>query len=142
VRRTVPPAGLILVAALLAASFAARPAMAADGTLNAFAPEDLYIGVQHPDGRNLGDAEVRRFFNRANCDCSEPVTLYFTFNEGGVAKLDTLSRNGQLQIWIGTACDDVNQRQNRCLLAGSQPLARLIDDGHVAYLTDARVLST
>jgi hypothetical protein len=140
VPHTVPAARPIFVAVLLAASFAARPATAQDAS--SLVAEDLFIGVQHPVNKNLGDPEVLRFFNKANCDCSEPVFLYFAPNESGVAKLDMVPRTGQMEFWVGSGCDDVSLRQTRCVLLASSPLAKFLDDGHLAVETTARMLST
>jgi MYXO-CTERM domain-containing protein len=133
----VPRLGHICAAVLVVASFAAGPAAAQ----TTFAPEDIFLGVQHEPDKNLSDAEIRGFFNRAKCNCDEPVFLYLALNPSGVSKIDTVTRDGSLQVWVGNSCENPLQR-SQCQLLVSTPIATFLDQGSLTVQTSARVLST
>src|SRR3954468_8443540 len=97
----------------LLAVLAATPARAQDaGTgVGALAPSDFFIGVQHQQGSNLSDFDVARFFNKANCDCDEPVFLFFTLlNTGFAKKAAVIGMPGNVEFWVGTNCSTVITR--------------------------------
>jgi hypothetical protein len=155
VHRTVPRLGLIFAGVFLVASLASRPAAAqtggsgvitgvGGGTGTQFDPADFFIGVQHEQGSNLRDFEVKRFFNKANCDCSEPVFLYFALQPTGVQKRSLVNRNGNVEIWIGSNCSDVSSvsRAARCKQLKTQLLSAFLNVGNDSVMTNARVMST
>jgi MYXO-CTERM domain-containing protein len=149
----VPRLGLPFAIVLVVMSFAARPASAqtggsgvltgaGGGTGTSFDASDFFIGVQHEQGTNLRDFEVKRFFNKANCDCSEHVYLYFALQPSGVAKRTSVNRSGNVEFWIGSDCGSTLNREQRCLKLGSLLQAAFLNIGNATMMTDARVMST
>jgi hypothetical protein len=143
------------VVGLLACVVTARPARAQTltgtaGTIGTTTPTtlaaaDFFIGIQQPEGTNLNNFQLPRFFNKANCDCDEPVFVYVTLEPSGFAKRPTLTQttSGKFQIWIGSECDQILLQPGRCTKLVDIPLATFMADGHVTTpAVSARVFST
>jgi hypothetical protein len=133
---------LLLVAAFSAPLLAAGTAAAQDGGVSSLASADFFIGVQHTPGANLSNFDVARFFNKANCDCNEPVFVYVALTNSGFAKRTSVDRQGNIEFWIGSDCATTIGRDQRCIRLASPTLAAYLNDGRASMPTDARVLST
>jgi hypothetical protein len=135
----------LFLAAAAASLLVARTAAAQfDGgtSLSTFAAEDFFVGVQHQPGANLSDFDVARFFNKANCDCDEPVYVYVALTNSGFAKRTSVDRTGNIEFWVGTDCANTSLRDQRCLLLKGQTMAAYLNAGRDTVPTNARVLST
>ena len=55
-------------------------------TTTALAASDLLIVVQSTRVSPLPDFDLQRFFNVANCNCTAPVSVFFTFTQSGFAQ--------------------------------------------------------
>jgi hypothetical protein len=123
---------------------AAGTAAAQDGGVGSstFGADDFFIGVQHTPGANLSDFDVLRFFNKARCDCSEPVYVYVALTNSGFAKRTTVDKTGNIEFWVGTDCGNTSLREFRCKLLQGLTMQAFINDGRVSIPTTARVLST
>jgi hypothetical protein len=111
------------------------------GTL---AAEDFFIGIQHVQGVNLSTTfDLPKFFNKARCDCTEPVFVFITLQPSGFAKKATVTQTGTIEFWIGTGCNQILlQQQGKCTKLKSESLATFLALGHETIATDARVMST
>jgi MYXO-CTERM domain-containing protein len=148
--------GLSLACLLLvpvAICLAARPAAAqtggsgvltgaGGGTGTTLSGSDFFIGVQHEAGTNLRDFEVKRFFNKANCDCSEPVFLYFALQPSGLQKRNLVNKSGNVEFWIGSDCTNTVTRVNNCRKLKTQLQTAFLNVGHDTIATNARIMST
>jgi hypothetical protein len=104
---------------------------------------DFFIGFQATQGANLSDFAVQRFFNKANCDCSVPVFIYYTLLSSGFAKRPAvLAQPGNIEFWVGTACDNVLLRNAQCKNLGVVTIQTFFQLGHQTLTTDARTVST
>src|SRR5262245_15036895 len=139
-----PALFLSTLAALATPLLAAGTVAAQDaGTISAFSADDFFIGVQFPEGHNLSDFDVARFFNKANCDCDTTVTIYIALTDSGFAKKMTgVDNTGSIEYWIGSNCVDPSLRDFRCVQLKSQTLQAFLIAGRDAVPTSARVLST
>ena len=146
-RRSLGPA---LVAAALAAAaslLAAGTASAqfdAGSTASSLAPEDFFIRMQDIPSHTLSDFDVARYFNKARCDCTTPATIYVALSQSGLAKLSTLSNQGSIEVWIGSACNDINLRGPRCHFFGSTLMTVFLRDqaARLFIPTDVRMMSS
>src|SRR4029077_19936563 len=107
---------------------------------SSLAASDFFIGVQAQQGSNLSDFEVSRFFNKANCDCTVPIFIYYALLPSGQAKKGGIAAgSGNVEFWVGTSCQDVILRNQQCRNRGVVPLATFLQNGQVTLPTDARV---
>jgi hypothetical protein len=141
-----PPRTVLAAAGFFAASLAAASAWAqtggTTGTNSSFTADDFFIGVQHPEGANLSDLAVSRFFNKARCDCDEPATIYVTLVASGFAKRPTAIKTGTIEFWVGTGCDNTLTRGSFCKLLDNPTWSQFLTAGHWALQTTARIIST
>ena len=137
---------LCLVAALAVLSLLAGPAAAQDAgvpTGGSLAATDFFIGIQAEEGTNLTDFQSARFFDKAACECDVPVNIFVTLTASGFQKRNTLtSRMGNIEFWIGTDCNVILNRANRCMLLNNTLFASFLMLGRVTLPTNARFLST
>jgi MYXO-CTERM domain-containing protein len=143
--------GIGSVAALVAAAAPAR-AQTATGTAGTsgttitggLADTDFFIAIQHEQGINLSTTfDLPRFFNKARCDCSEPVYVYVTLSQSGFAKKSTISQTGTIEFWVGTGCNQILlQQQGKCIKLKTEPLSTFLAQGRETIATDARTMST
>jgi hypothetical protein len=109
----------------------------------ALSASDFFIGIQAQQNSNLSDFAVNRFFNKANCDCSTPVFIFYTLLPSGFAKrAATQTASGTVEFWVGTSCDNVLLRNAQCQNLGISTLPTFFQLGHQTLPTDARVVST
>ena len=117
----------------------------AGGTGSSFAAGDFFIGVQHEEGRTSRDFEVARFFNKANCDCNTPVyPLLRAQPERPRQAVDARRTQGNVEVWIGARCNDINLRGTRCTTTGQHADDRVPPrpGGPPLHPTDVRMMST
>jgi hypothetical protein len=131
-----------VAAPLLAAGTAAAQGVDGGTGSSSWAAGDFFIGVQQTLGANLSNFDVARFFNKARCDCSETVYVYVALTNSGFAKRTTVDRSGNIEFWVGSACDNIFGRDARCVRLGSPTLQAFLNDGRATMETNARVLST
>ena len=74
-------------------------------TPTTLADGDIFIGIQATEGTNLNAFQLPRFFNKANCDCTTQVFLFFTLTASGFAKRSSVPI-GNVSYWIGSSCND------------------------------------
>jgi hypothetical protein len=116
-------------------------------TTTTFDASDFFIGVQADPTNNLSDFDVARFFNKARCQCNQPVYIYVTLVSSGFAKRSaiqaTISPSASLDVWVGTGCDtpDVILRPTQCQQIGHELLAQFLQDGHFTAITDMQTMS-
>jgi MYXO-CTERM domain-containing protein len=104
---------------------------------------DFFIGFQAQQGSNLSDFAVQRFFNKANCDCSVPVFIYYTLLSSGFAKRPAvLAQPGNIEFWVGTSCDNLLLRNAQCKNLGVVTIQTFFQLGHQTLETDARTIGT
>jgi hypothetical protein len=140
---------LSLLLGLLALALA-RPAAAQFGTAgttgaagtsgSVLAAGDIFIGVQQTEGSNLSNFDLARFFNKANCDCSTPVFLFYTLTSSGFAKRGLVA-NGTVSFWIGSGCDNIITQKTNCQFLGSDQIATFMQNGRETIKTTARAIS-
>lgn len=112
-------------------------------TGTSLAASDFFIGVQAQVGANLSDFEVARFFNKANCDCTVPVFVYYALLPTGQAKKAAINAGtGTVEFWIGQNCDNPTIRNSQCKNLGVETLPTFLMHGSETLQTDARVMST
>lgn len=128
---------------------AARPAFGqttgtagTSGTTTTFAATDFFISIQHPEGVNLTSFDLPRFFNKANCDCDEPVSVYFSLTATGLAKRSIVSQTANIQFWVGTNCYDPVVQRSNCVQLMSEPLATFFAHGRETIPVSSRLIST
>lgn len=133
---------LALLAGLLPALAAAPAARAQDAGTSNFGDADINIWVQAEEGLNLKDFDLRRFFNKAHCDCDDDVWLYIQVTATGLQKRGKLT--GNVAFFVGTDCDQPLLRPacQNLLNGGSTPVVALLNNGGQTIKTSARVLST
>ena len=109
----------------------------------ALAASDIFIGVQAQQGSNLSAFSLARFFNKANCDCSVPVFIYYALLPSGQAKKSgIIATSGNVEFWVGQACDNYITRNAQCQNLGVQTLPTFLQNGQATLPTTARVVST
>ncbi len=140
--RTVFAAAAGFFAATLAAASAWAQTGGTTGTNSSFTADDFFIGVQHPEGSNLSDLAVSRFFNKARCDCDEPATIYVTLVASGFAKRPAAIKTGTIEFWVGTGCDNTLTRGSFCKLLDNPTWSQFLTAGHWPLPTNARIIST
>src|SRR5262249_50386253 len=104
----------------------------AGGTIGttALAASDIFIGIQAQQGSNLSDFTVARFFNKANCDCTVPIFVFYALLPSGQAKRAGINTAvGNVEFWIGTSCDNVLLRNQQCQNLGIETLATFMQNG-------------
>lgn len=136
------PALFLAFAAVAVTLLGAGTAAAQDAGTGQFSADDFFIGVQYPEGHNLSDFDVARFFNKANCDCGTNVWVYVALTSSGFAKKGTVDKTGSIEFWIGQDCANTSLREQRCTLLAAPTLAAFLNDGRISLQTDARTLST
>ncbi len=142
-RRPLRPAVLAAAVSLLAAGRASAQFDAGSST-SSFAPEDFFIRMQDIPGHTLSDFDVARYFNKARCDCRTPATIYVALSQSGLAKLSTASNQGSLEVWIGTACNDLTTRGTRCRQLDSTLMSVFLRDmaARLPVQTDVQMMSS
>jgi hypothetical protein len=110
-------------------------------TTTSLSSTDFFIGVQKDQGVNLAPFDLLRFFNKANCDCDEPVFMYVSLTASGFAKKLTIGA-GTIEFWVGTMCDNTTVRNQTCRLLKSEPLVNFMTQGRDTIPTTARIVST
>ena len=137
-----------LLAACAASLFGSGEAWAqfTDGgtTSSTFAPEDFFVRMQDIPLHTLSDFDVARYFNKARCDCSQNVYVYVSLSSAGLAKQQAVSRQGNLEVWLGTTCNDINLRGARCVPLAKVTLTDFLvaNVGKLVIPTDARMMSS
>ena len=109
-------------------------------TTTSLADGDIFIGVQQTEGANLSAFDLARFFNKANCDCSTQVFLYYTLTNTGFAKRASVP-TGTVSFWIGTGCDNILTQATNCQFLGSDQIATFMNLGRETIPTTARAMS-
>jgi hypothetical protein len=128
-----PPA-LALLAALLAPLPAA--AQTTDPNNMVFVPADFELRVSKPDGTGWAfittDVEKERYFNRARCECKDPIRLRADPTAAGKAKAGAV-KGGNVELRVGNAdcvtADPTNFRNAKCLTLGKTTMADLFRNG-------------
>jgi hypothetical protein len=133
---------LSTLAAVAVPLLAVGTAVAQDAGTSQFTADDFFIGVQFPEGHNLSDFDVARFFNKANCDCSTDVWIYIALSTTGIGKKGTVDKTGTFEFWIGSDCANTFGREQRCVRLAAPTVAEFLNDGRASLKTDARTLST
>jgi hypothetical protein len=141
-RRPLESALLAAAATLLLAGTASAQ-FDGGSTSSSFANEDFFIRMQDIPGHTLSDFDVARYFNKARCDCSTPATIYVALSQSGLAKLSTASNMGNIEVWIGTSCNDINLRGARCKQLGETLMSVFLRDqaARLFIPTDVRMMS-
>jgi len=110
---------------------------------SALAASDFFIGVQAQAGSNLSDFAVARFFNKATCDCTVPIFIFYALLPSGQAKRAAIvATTGSVEFWIGQNCDNPFVRNAQCKNLGIETLVTFLQHGQETLATDARVMST
>ncbi|HXU07026.1 MAG TPA: hypothetical protein VN903_39000, partial [Polyangia bacterium] len=139
------PTLLVTLAASVLASGEAWAQFTDGGTTsNGFAPEDFFVRAQDIQGHTLSDFDVARYFNKARCDCSQNVFVYVALSQTGLAKQATLTTEGNIEVWLGTTCSDINLRGARCVPLAKTSVSAFLHDlaGRLYVPTDARNMAS
>ena len=137
-----------LLAACAASLFGSGEAWAqfTDGgtTSSSFAPEDFFVRMQDIPLHTLSDFDVARYFNKARCDCSQNVYVYVSLSSTGLAKQQAVKRDGNLEVWLGSQCNDYLVRGGRCVQIAKLTLVDFLvaNVGKLVIPTDARMMSS
>jgi hypothetical protein len=128
---------------LLATSAAWAQFDAGTTTTGTFGQGDFFIRVQDVKNHTLSDFDVARFFNKARCECNQPITIYVALSQQGLAKQTTVSTTGTLEVWLGTSCNDINLRGGRCTRLATTTIASFLhmSTGRLYIASDARTMS-
>ena len=107
---------------------------------------DFFVGVEETPPVALSIFDQSRFFNKARCDCSEPVYILVSLLQTGVAKRSQItSQAGTVQVILGPGCAGIiNQQIGNCLplKGGTEEVLTFLSMGKFLIPTDARTLST
>jgi hypothetical protein len=123
-------AALVVVAALVGAAAPGR-ALAQDAGVTTLSAADFFLSVQYENGVNIPPFDLKRFFNKAACDCDIPVKIYASLSAQGFAKRSRVDQTARLSIWLGnTACDNVLVQNSNCV--------RLIDEALSEFFAHGR----
>ncbi len=120
---------VVTVAILLAARTANAECVADDGQVALTTTFDIQIKLPTGDGEfESNTAELDEFFNARNCECSnEPES---EFQVELTLQGDELSDNDDVEVWVGTGCED-NENQGNCFQIGGEILGNQFDSGTV-----------
>src|SRR5579863_2458366 len=71
-----------------------------------FQASDFFTTVQHTEQPvSLTTFELQRFFNLANCSCSQPINLFISLLSTGIAKRSTAGiTSGTVSVVLGQGC--------------------------------------
>jgi len=113
-------------------------------TTSTFAPEDFFVRMQDVPLHTISDFDVARYFNKARCDCSQNVYVYVSLSSTGLAKQATVPRQGNLEVWLGSQCNDYTLRVGRCVQLTKLTLVDFLvaNVGKLVIPTDARMMSS
>jgi hypothetical protein len=107
---------------------------------------DFFIGIEQTPPTALSVFDTARFFNKARCDCSEPVYILVSLLQSGAAKVSQItSEAGTVSVILGPDCGDIlNQDVGNCLPLpnGSEEVLTFLNNQQFLIPTDARTLST
>jgi hypothetical protein len=137
----------LLLATVTGSLLATSPAWAqfdaGTTTSGTFGQGDFFIRVQDVKDHTLSDFDVARFFNKARCDCNQPIIIYVALSQQGLAKQTTVSTTGTLEVWLGTSCNDINLRGGRCTRLTTTTIVSFLHEsaGRLYINSDARTMS-
>jgi hypothetical protein len=111
-----------------------------------FQSTDFFTGLQQFPPVNLTTFELSRFFNKAACDCSQPINLFISLLASGLAKRSAANvTTGTVSVVLGNGCtsyDSTAQAVGGCLLIASEPVLTFLNMASYTIPTDSRTLST
>ncbi len=107
---------------------------------------DFIVAVSQTPPVVLSTFEEARFFNKAACDCSEPINIFISLLASGVAKRSQITeQTGNVQIILGPGCSSIqNIPIGNCvpLPNGTEPVVTFLSQGQFIVPTNARFLSS
>jgi hypothetical protein len=107
---------------------------------------DFLVAVSQAPPVVLSIFEQSRFFNKARCDCSEPIDIFISLLATGVAKRNQITQQtGNIQVILGPGCSTIqNQQIGNCIPVpnGTEQVVTFLSQGQFVVQTDARFLSS
>jgi hypothetical protein len=106
---------------------------------------DFFLGIEQTPPVSLTTFELARFFNKARCDCSAPVSIFISLLPSGVAKRSQVTaQTGTVSVILGPGCSTLlNQQIGNCVPVpgGSEQVLTFLNQGKFEVPTNARFLS-
>jgi hypothetical protein len=107
-----------MLGCLLALAGTARAQTGGSSGSMGLQPADILITVQRQQGVNLPEREIAQLFNRANCQCQEPMWLKAIITPSATARAATIPSTASVQMYLGTSCSSSSERPY-CPIVGS-----------------------